>query len=267
MKNYTSSIPEHFKINLNQNLWGIAASFLALGAAEHYNLKALFWFAVILSGIMSISIAVTTTAYTIRYLGRRIQLSRRIVTIALMILLIMACMGGTFFYETVSNNAQTQTTYLDLKLGMTMAEVEYVKGPPASVTQNPEDIKNDPFKDFKPAIYTKDLQGDQNIEHFREWSYELDQQGTRMDVSFDEKTKTLNSISCYSQGSGNCAVVLGIQDGTREDEVLKKLGNPSSENMSGTTKMIAYDRLGVWFYLSRMKVYMLGVEKHVDTRK
>lgn len=58
---------EQFKINLNQNLWGLVVGFIALGAAEHYNLCTLFWFATIVSVIMLISIAVTTLAYTIKY--------------------------------------------------------------------------------------------------------------------------------------------------------------------------------------------------------
>lgn len=58
---------EQFKINLNQNLWGLVIGLGALGAAEHYGLCTLFWFAVVVSGIMVASIAVTTLAYTIHY--------------------------------------------------------------------------------------------------------------------------------------------------------------------------------------------------------
>lgn len=58
---------EQFKINLNQNLWGLVVGFIALGAAEHYSLCTLFWFATIVSVIMLISIAVTTLAYTVKY--------------------------------------------------------------------------------------------------------------------------------------------------------------------------------------------------------
>lgn len=61
------SAAEQFKINLNQNLWGVVVSFSALGAAEYYKLCTLFWFAVVVSVIMVASIAVTTLAYTIKY--------------------------------------------------------------------------------------------------------------------------------------------------------------------------------------------------------
>ena len=58
---------EQFKINFNQNLWGLLIAFGFLGAAEHYKLCTLFWFAAVASGIMSLSVAVTTLAYTINY--------------------------------------------------------------------------------------------------------------------------------------------------------------------------------------------------------
>ena len=61
------SVAEQFKINFNQNLWGLLVAFGFLGAAEHYGLCTLFWFAVVVSVTMTISIAITTLAYTINY--------------------------------------------------------------------------------------------------------------------------------------------------------------------------------------------------------
>lgn len=62
---------ERFKINLNQNLWGLVVGFAALGAAEKYRLCALFWPAVVLSAIMTLSVAVTTVAYTVNYCRKK----------------------------------------------------------------------------------------------------------------------------------------------------------------------------------------------------
>ena len=58
---------DQFKINLNQNLWGLVVAFGALGAAEYFHLCTLFWFSAVTSGVMVLSIAVTTLAYTINY--------------------------------------------------------------------------------------------------------------------------------------------------------------------------------------------------------
>jgi hypothetical protein len=62
-----SSPVEQFKINLNQNLWGMLIGLGALGVAEHFRLCALLWFAVAVSFIMLLSVAVTTLAYTMNY--------------------------------------------------------------------------------------------------------------------------------------------------------------------------------------------------------
>ncbi len=58
---------DNFKINLNQNLWGLVVGFASLGAAEYYHLGTLFWFASITSTVLALSVVVTTFAYTIRY--------------------------------------------------------------------------------------------------------------------------------------------------------------------------------------------------------
>jgi len=58
---------ENFKINLNQNLWGLLLSLLTLGTAEYFKLCTLYWFGIILSSLTSISFIVTLTAYTLNY--------------------------------------------------------------------------------------------------------------------------------------------------------------------------------------------------------
>jgi hypothetical protein len=48
-----SSPLEPFKINLNQNLWGLLLSFSSLGAAEHYHLCTLYWLSSVVSVIIT----------------------------------------------------------------------------------------------------------------------------------------------------------------------------------------------------------------------
>ncbi len=64
---------EPFKINLNQNLWGLVVGLSGLGVAEQFRLPTLFWFSVIVSIIMVLSIAFTTLAYTINYWKHRFE--------------------------------------------------------------------------------------------------------------------------------------------------------------------------------------------------
>lgn len=62
------SVPtEKFNINLNQNLWGLVVAFVSLGLSEYYHLCVLFWFALVLSMVMALSVTVTTVAYTVKY--------------------------------------------------------------------------------------------------------------------------------------------------------------------------------------------------------
>jgi hypothetical protein len=63
----SASPVESFKINLNQNLWGLVVSLVSLGAAEYFKLCTLFWFSVVVAVVMTISIGITTYAYTKTY--------------------------------------------------------------------------------------------------------------------------------------------------------------------------------------------------------
>ncbi len=62
-----STAAETFKINLNQNLWGLIVSLITLGISEYFELRTLFVFGIILSIISSLSYLITTVAYTINY--------------------------------------------------------------------------------------------------------------------------------------------------------------------------------------------------------
>jgi hypothetical protein len=64
---------DNFKINLNQNLWGLLLALLTLGTAEYFKLCTLYLFGTILSGLTSISFIVTLTAYTLNYWKGKMQ--------------------------------------------------------------------------------------------------------------------------------------------------------------------------------------------------
>jgi putative effector of murein hydrolase LrgA (UPF0299 family) len=62
---------DQFKINLNQNLWGLLVSYGFLGVAEYYTLCTLYWFAIVPSIAMSISVCITTFSYTSNYVKNK----------------------------------------------------------------------------------------------------------------------------------------------------------------------------------------------------
>lgn len=62
---------DNFKINLNQNLWGLIVSYVFLGAAEYYELCVLFWFAIFPAAVMMSSVVLTTCSYTGKYIKNK----------------------------------------------------------------------------------------------------------------------------------------------------------------------------------------------------
>lgn len=60
------------KINLNQNLWTLIVGLASLGVSEYLKLSALFWFSVIIAGVTTLSICVTTFAYTKAYWKKKV---------------------------------------------------------------------------------------------------------------------------------------------------------------------------------------------------
>ena len=70
------NVDDQFKINLNQNLWGLVVGLVSLGVAEYFGLCILFWFACIVSTITVVSVALTTYAYTVNYCKKKLFPSR-----------------------------------------------------------------------------------------------------------------------------------------------------------------------------------------------
>ena len=68
------NVDDQFKINLNQNLWGLVVGLVSLGVAEYFGLCILFWFACIVSTITVVSVALTTYAYTVNYCKKKLSL-------------------------------------------------------------------------------------------------------------------------------------------------------------------------------------------------
>ena len=61
------------KLNLNQNLWGLLLGFVGTGVAEYYQLEVLFWFSCVIAGVLSVSVIITTFAYTVNYWKKKMR--------------------------------------------------------------------------------------------------------------------------------------------------------------------------------------------------
>jgi hypothetical protein len=66
------ALEDKINVNLNQNLWGLLVSYLALGAADHYHLSWWFlWLARALATLMTISVLAGFAFYTVHYCARK----------------------------------------------------------------------------------------------------------------------------------------------------------------------------------------------------
>jgi hypothetical protein len=61
------AVEDKFYINLNQNLWGLVVTYAALGIAEHWCLRWLFYLSRVTSIGMTASVLITASFYTWRY--------------------------------------------------------------------------------------------------------------------------------------------------------------------------------------------------------
>ena len=189
----------------------------------------------------------------------RKKISRRVgLVVAGVVLLVLAVIGAYL----IASRPTAQTAYEDLRIGMSMVEVQYVKGTPDNVIENHSfKAAVGPWgegKEFNLILPVKDFKADQRVEHYWRWSYDQPN-GSRLDLEFDRATKELNRISCYSEGYMTCAPLLGIFDGTAEEEVVAKLGEPSDQGFLDFVKQMTYKPLRVQFLLTRKKVYALTV--------
>jgi hypothetical protein len=79
-------------------------------------------------------------------------------------------LAGVLVYEKIGDKPRKQTAYADLRLGMTMAEVKYVKGYPTDVLENPGkengDIPKPPTR-YRIVLPTKALKSEQHVEDYR----------------------------------------------------------------------------------------------------
>jgi hypothetical protein len=163
-----------------------------------------------------------------------------------------AIIGAFLFYDNYQPPPTRQSEYADLKLGMKQIEVSYIKGVPTHVF---EDDGSKPG--LQKMIAVGELNQGQKASDFLAWSYEI--YNGRLDVDFDSE-KRVNAIRCYAKGTYGCPSVLGLDTGSDEEEVIKRLGKPTQSALSSSaTKRIVYQPLNLMFYLSKKEVYMIYV--------
>jgi len=172
--------------------------------------------------------------------------------------------GGVWVYSNVLPPPRP-TAYAELKLGMSMDEVQYIKGLPNYVL-GPTIAKSqdDEFAGFQKFVKVGDIEKGKSILDFSDWAYGGTENGSRVDVSYGPDNK-VNSVICYSQRSYDCASLLGVAHGTSEDAVVERLGKPSLQLLNGVTKSIWYERYNTIYRFEKKRVYMMGLSTDPNT--
>lgn len=166
-------------------------------------------------------------------------------------LLIFTIVGLALF----ENLPKKQSEYHELALGMTKAQVVYIKGTPTNVSLG--DIKDG----GKTLIKTENIEQDLKIEDFNYWNYSGNK-GQHIDIDFDKDGSGVIGIGCYSLSSRSCPSILGISTGNAERDVLRNLGKPDTEEITNGVKTMSYKDLNVIVTLKQKKVYFIGIRSN-----
>ncbi|MBR1302171.1 hypothetical protein [Bradyrhizobium sp. AUGA SZCCT0042] len=188
-----------------------------------------------------------------RWPWRRIVLRSLAAVLALVVVGTAVIIVAQYWDQMFPVKLDRQTQYDGLRLGMSKDEVKYIKGIPTTVITNDKD---GPWKDFG-VVQTSELPKGKTVNDYSLWSY--DGHKRYYNVGFGNSS-TVVSIGCYSEDkSYRCPAIGDVRDGTSEAEMLRKLGPPTKSAISGVTKSVEYNNIGVEFKLQQETIYYVLV--------
>lgn len=166
-------------------------------------------------------------------------------------------------------------SYKGVSIGQTKTEVQYAVGAPQTV-QGPEVEASEGWTTSSPLrvdLHEENsaipegydpLPKGKTAMDYDDWHY-WNSEGT-FDVTFDAKSGRVESISCWQphDSPGPCAAIFGVRQFTSEDAVVRALGAPDKEEVSGgemimgmpmqVSKSMDYNALGLHLILTKKEV-------------
>lgn len=97
------------------------------------------------------------------------------------------------------------------------------------------------------------------VDQHARWAYALPS-GGRLEVRFDGGRASRVSCTHPEGGGYACAPTLGIRLGDLEDDVAMRIGDPTRYEITGTTKTMWYDDLGLELKLLRFRVVAVALD-------
>lgn len=184
----------------------------------------------------------------------------------LIVALVSAYPKAKSWYE---NRPKPVLSYADISLGMERMEVAYRKGFPKGASRPPtsEEIKDCQSSDPPFNVFCEDWLYESadkvTINDFPEWMWNLE--NASLSVVFDSHGK-VEKIQCYdavSETGSACPRLFSLGIGSKESEILMRLGTPSYQNIDpgSYVKTLSFDSLRLSFYLTQGKTYMIRVTK------
>ena len=174
---------------------------------------------------------------------------------AALLILVVGTIGYFLVPDWWGNRPRPVSEYASLRFGMSMDEVLYIKGLPSHVL-------GPTIKDFREIIDQKEIPEGKSIRNYDAWAWDSDLE--RLDVGFDKENGNVRRIACYSTKRYGCPGLLGMRIGISEEDVVARLGKPSTEELSGVTKKLGYGKYNLFFFLNKQSVYYLGIRSGDD---
>lgn len=177
----------------------------------------------------------------------------------------VAAVGALAFYMVWADYEYNLNTYLSLSLKDDQHSVLYAIGYPAAVRETPTSawVKTGLSAEdgIVPGAKTEVIAG-RPIFDYGQWAYVMPLDGEAQ-FTFDKSSSAVVRIACFQlqAQSGSCPPLMKVQVGDPEEKPYQKMGLASSEHISGMSKIVRYDKLGVQYAMAQRKVYRVELTK------
>ena len=151
-------------------------------------------------------------------------------------------------------------SYLGATLADDQRSILYANGYPTAVRLDAESpwIRTNLSADGVVLGSTKPIVADRDLFAYSQWSYTLPQ-NAESQYSFLPGLGRVTGIACLQlqAAPGSCPPMLGITVGDLDDTIYLKVGLPQREHISGMSKHLYYDKIGVQITMSQRRVYRI----------
>lgn len=208
---------------------------------------------------------------------------RSILKISLLLSVVLVGVYGLYFtYNHAVNLPKKVNAYHSISIGMPMVEVKYILGRPDLVLKpinkfnfsgrNKFIISGNIFGEADQEVASDDdiLNAKEGVNDFFDWHYS--KSSSYISINFDPQKRIVKSIGCHFSDGNEYLLKMGIceingihaLDG--EDEVLAKLGEPSSSKIIDGTKIMYFNKYNMKIFLSKKIVRGIEVLDMADNK-